>query len=90
MEVATASGDSSGGENISRPGLRTGEPSGIGSNARVYKFQAADQSVNACVVSPRAFGGAAALSVFQLWVWKGAALAALTKACPYSVASVRW
>ena len=38
-------GDSSGGENVSRPGLRSGEPCGFRSNARVCKFQAADHSV---------------------------------------------
>ena len=47
----TASGDSSGGENISRPGFGSGESSGFRSNARVCKFQAADHSVNARVVS---------------------------------------
>ena len=40
----------------------------------------------ACVVSSRGFGGAASFSVFQLWVQEGAAQAALTKACPHSIA----
>ena len=43
IQGRTASGDSSGGENISRPGLRSGEPSGFRSNAQVCKLHAADE-----------------------------------------------
>ena len=68
----TTSGDSSGGENVSRPGSRSGEPCGFRSNAQVCKFQAADHSVNARVLSSRGFGNAAGFTMFQLWVQEGA------------------
>ena len=54
VQGRTASCDSSGGKNISRPGLRSGESSGFCSNARVRKFHAANQGVNTRVVLPRA------------------------------------
>ena len=47
IQGRTASGDSSGGENTSRPGLRSGESSGFRSNALVCKLHAADRGVNA-------------------------------------------
>ena len=37
-------------------------------------------------MSSRGFGGAASFSVFELWVQEGAARAARSKACPYSIA----
>ena len=64
--AALAFGDSSGGENIGRPGLRSSEPSWFRSSARVCKFHAADHSVNARIVSSRGFGCAAGFCMFQL------------------------
>ena len=58
--------DSSRGEDIRRPGLRSSEPPGLRGNARVCKFHAADHGVNARVVPQRGFGVAAGFSVFQL------------------------
>ena len=78
--------DSSGGENNSRPGLRCCEPSGFRGDAWVCEFQTPHHSVNACAVSPRSFGGAAGLSVFQLWVQEGTASATLSATHPDSVA----
>ena len=68
IQGRTASGDRSGGENVSRPGLRSSEPSVFRSNARVCQFQTAHHSVNAGIVSSRGFGGAAGFRMFQLWV----------------------
>ena len=67
VQGRTASGDSTGGENISRPGLRSCEPPGFRSDARVCKFHAADHSanVNARLASLRGFGSAASFCVFQ-------------------------
>ena len=61
MEEATHThpgphGDSSGSENIRRPGLRSSEPPGFRGDARVCQFHAAE---NARVVFPRGFGVAA-------------------------------
>ena len=53
-------------------GLRSGEPCGFRGTARVCKFQAADHSANARVVSSRGFGNAAVFSMFQLLVHEGA------------------
>ena len=86
IQGRTASWDSSGGENISRPGLRSGEPSGFRSNTQVRKFHTADQSVNARMVSSRGFGCAAGFCVFQLWVQEGAAAPTLSATHPESVA----
>ena len=58
---------------------------GFRGDAWVSEFQTAHHSVNACVVSPRSFGGAAGLSVFQLWVQGGAAQSALAESCPRPV-----
>ena len=69
-----------------RPGLRSGEPSGFRSDAWVCKFQAANHSVNARVVSSRDFGSAAGFRVFQLWVQEGTATGALSARHPDSVA----
>ena len=77
-----ASRDSSGSENISRPGLRRGEPSGFRIGAWVCEFQSTQHGVNACVVSSCGFGGAAGFSVFQLWVQEGTTQLALAKSCP--------
>ena len=85
IQGRTASVDSSGGENIGRPGLRSGEPFGF-HHARVCKFHAADHSVNARRVSSRGFGCAAGFCMFQLWVWEGAAASTLPTAHPESVA----
>ena len=63
MECRTASGDSSGSENISWPGLRSSEPPGFRGNAPVCKFHAADHGVNTRVVPPRGFGVAAGFGV---------------------------
>ena len=65
IQGRTASGDSSGGENISRPRLRSGEPSEFRSNARVCKFHSADHSVNAGCVE--------GFCMFLHWVQEGAA-----------------
>ena len=86
VQGGAASGDSSGGENISRPGLRSGEPSGFRSDAQVCKFQATNHSVNACAVSSRGFGSAAGFSMFHLWVQEGTATATLSATLPDSVA----
>ena len=61
------SGHSSGGENISRPGLRSSEPSGFRSNARVCEFRTAHHSVNARVVSSRGHESAAGFCMLK-WV----------------------
>ena len=74
------------GKNISQPGLRSCEPSGLRSNACVCEFQSADHSVNACVVSSRCFGSAAGFSVFQMLVQKGTATTAVPTSHPDSVA----
>ena len=50
---AAAAMEEVGGENISRPGLRSGEPSEFRSNVGVCKFYAADHSANARTVSSR-------------------------------------
>ena len=63
IQGRTASGDTSGGEKNSQPGLRCGESSGFRSNARVCKFHAANHSVNARVVSPRGFTAASTLPI---------------------------
>ena len=73
-----ASWDSSGGKNISQTRLRCCEPSGLCSDVRVCKFQAADHSVNARVVSSRGFGGVASFRMFQLWIQEGATASALS------------
>ena len=86
IQGRTASGDCSGGEKISRPGLRCGESSRFRGNARVCQFHAADNSVNTCVVPPRGFGGAASFSVFQLWAQVGATQWALPTTLPEPVA----
>ena len=86
IEGRTASGNSRGCENISRPGLRSGESSGLRGNARVRKFHAADHGVNTRTVHPRRFSGAALLCVFQLWVQEGTAVLALSASHPDSVA----
>ena len=80
IQGRTESGDSSGGEKISRSGLRSGESSGFRTDARVCKFQAADHSANARVVSSRGFGSAAGFCMFQLWVLERTTQPALTKA----------
>ena len=77
--AALLSWDSSGGENISRPGLRCCQPSGFRGDTPICECQTTHHSENACVVSPRGFGGAAGFIVFQLWVQEGAAQAALAK-----------
>ena len=77
-----ASGESSGGENISQPGLRSSETPGFRRSARVCQFRAADHGVNARVVPPRGFGGAAGFCVFQLWVQRGTAATALAASHP--------
>ena len=61
-------------------------PSGLGGNAWACEFQSTQDGVNTCVVSSCGFGGAASLSVFQLWVQEGTTQSALTKACPRPVA----
>ena len=58
IQSRAASWDSSGGENVSRPGLRSCEPSGFRSNAWVCEFLTADHGVNACAESSRGFGSA--------------------------------
>ena len=85
VQGGATSWDSSGSENISRPGLCFCEPSGFRGDARVCECQSAHHSVNACVVSSRSFGGAAGFFVFQLWVQEGAAQAALAESCPCHV-----
>ena len=82
----TACRDSSGGGNISRPGLRSGEPSGFRSNARVCNFQAANHSVNACVVSSRGSSSTAGFCTFHLWVQEGTATATVSTTHRDSVA----
>ena len=82
----TASGNSSGGETISRPGLRSSEPSGFRGDAGVYKFHAADHSVNASVVPLRGFGVAAGFCMLQLRVQERAAAPTLSATHPDSVA----
>ena len=84
IQGRTASGDSSGGANISRPGLRSGESSGVRSNARVRESQTTKHSVNARVVSPRSFGCAAGFCMFQ--VWEETAASTLPTTHPKSVA----
>ena len=66
-------------ENISQPGLRRCQPSGLRGDAWVSEFQSTQHAVNACVVSSRGFGGAAGFSVFLLWVQEGAAQSALAE-----------
>ena len=53
------------GENISRPGLRSCEPSVFRGDAWASEFHAADHGVNARRVSPRGFGVAAGFCVFH-------------------------
>ena len=72
-------------KNISRPGLRSGEPRGFRGNARVCQFHAADHGVNARVVLPRGFCDAAGFFVLQLWVQEGTAAPALSASHPDSV-----
>ena len=92
MEEAThtssriASWDSSGGKNISRPGLRSGESSGFRSIARVRKFHAANNCVNTRTVHPRGFSGAAGFCMLQLRVREGAAAPTLPITLPEPVA----
>ena len=86
IQGRTASGDSSGGENTSRPGLRSGASSGFRGNARVCEFHAADHSVNARTVSSRGFGCAAGFCMLQLRVEEGTAASALPITDPDSVA----
>ena len=78
--------DSSGREDISRPGLRCCEPSGINRTAWVCGFQPTQDGVKTCVVSSCGFGSVASLSVFQLWVQKGTTQSVLAKTYPRSVA----
>ena len=62
IQGRTASGDSSSGENISPPGLRCCETTGLRGDAWVREFQTAHHSENARVVSSRGFSGAARFS----------------------------
>ena len=64
IQGRTASGDSSGGANISRPGLRSGESSA--SAVMPWSASFADYSVNARIVSSRGFGCAAGFCIFQV------------------------
>ena len=86
IQGRAASWDSSGGENISRPGLRSCEPSGFRSGAWVCEFLSAQpqreriRSILAWLRRCCRF-----LRVFQLWVQEGATQAALAKCCPRSV-----
>ena len=73
VQGRTASGDSSGGENTSLPGLRSSGPPVFRSNSVVCKFPAADHGVNAPVVPPRGFSVAASFCVFQRRVQEGTA-----------------
>ena len=68
-----------------RSGLRSCEPCGFRGDAWVCEFLTALHSVSACVVSPRDFGSAASLAIFQLWVQEGAARTAVAKSCPRSI-----
>ena len=86
VQGRAASGDSTGGENISQPGLRSSEPPGFRSDARVCKFHAADHSVNARTASSRGFGCAAGFCTFRQWVWEGAAALTLPTTHAESVA----
>ena len=86
VQGRTASGDSSGSESISWPGLRSCELPGFRGDARVCKNQAADHSVNARVVCSCGFGSAAGFCKFQLWVQEGAAASTLSATHPDSVA----
>ena len=81
----TASVDSRGGENNSRPGLRSSEPPGFRSNATICQFHAADHGVNARVVPTRGF-----VCVFQLWVQEGTATPALSASHPGGKATCGW
>ena len=83
----TASGDSSGSENISWPGLRNCEPPGFRGDAWVCQFHATNCGMHARVV-PRGFGGAAGLCVFQLWIQEGPTASAPRLCC--RVFSERW
>ena len=84
--LSDTSGDSRGGKESSRPGLRCCEPSGFRGDAWVSKIQPTSNCVNASVVSSCGFGGAAGFSVLKLWVQERTTQSALTKACPCSVA----
>ena len=68
IQSRTASWDSSGSEEISRPGLRCCEPSGFRGDAWVCEFQSTQNCMNASAVPSSGYGGAARLSVFMLWV----------------------
>ena len=72
IQSRTASWES-GGENNSRPGLRSCEPPGFRRDVQVRKFHAADHGVNARVAPPHGFGSAASFCVFQPWVQEGTA-----------------
>ena len=81
-----ASCDSSGGKNISRHRLRSGESSGFRSNAWVRKFHAANYGVKTHVVPPRGVSGAAGFCMLQLRVQEGAAAPTLPITLPEPVA----
>ena len=87
VQGGTATGDSSGGENTSRPGLQSCELFGFCGDAWGCEFFTAYHSVNACVMPPRGFGGAAGFSVLVLWVQERTTYSALTQACPRSVSN---
>ena len=86
-KAALLSWDSSGGENISRPEVRSCEPSGFRGDARICQPHAADHGVNARVALPRGFGVAASFCVLQLWVQEGTAAPTLFATHPDSVVS---
>ena len=75
MEVQgrTASGDSSGGETISRPGLPSCEPPGFRGNAKVSQFHATNNSMDTRVIPSLGFGSAVGFRKFQLRVQEGRA-----------------
>ena len=85
VQGRTASGDSSGGEHISQPGMRSSEPRGFRGNARVCKFHATDYGMNTCMVHSRGFGCAAGFRMFQLRVQEGATTSALATSHPDSL-----
>ena len=86
IQSRAASWDSSGGEKISRSGLRFCGSYRFLGDARVRKFKSTEDGVNASMVSSSGFGGAASLSMVQLWLQEGTTQSALTKASPRSVA----